>query len=1355
MMISIHLVLKNTQCEGTDAKVVAPVLFQSISAQIYLGRCSTTTCEHKSLRQTNQEQFYSEFNSKDILLCGTNFLCRTKRTITQIIALELMCGGNVEPNPGPETATVATQPRETLEDRDLHKDSTTLVTTYNVRGLNDEKKLRHCLNRVYKGCISKNSDYIICLQETYITGPGRIPFLWRGNFHLTPGRGNSCGCLTLLSSHLNIIQAVNIDDRAHVLALQKSSEPNVSIIVANIYAPNPNTQDKIEFFEQVFDQISTLSERFSCDNILAIGDFNLVFKENETKNRNITSQEKRVASFVKDQMAGLNLSDSWSDRSAFTWRRPNSNIFSTIDRILYSKAHLKLNAIRGNWSYGYSDHAAVRGGFSYLNKKAPMRSKITRLDPSLARNKDISLAIVEDYDEMMTTVPPHWNPHMKLEFAKVCIRTVVEKAQADRKMKEKAEEDEVNDELEIAVDKLAGGTARNENTLIDYIEDLRARKAVLIDEKGARLAERLGTKWHNEGEKSTKYFLRLLNRSSPDSFVSLSKDDGTELTDQDLIEKEIVEFYKKLYEEGDQIHYNNDPTFFNEIVPISDQDDAAVTRRITPDELRETLHGCSDSAPGPDGIPYSIIGLLWSSFGKLLCEAWDYSLLTGELTASHKTSYLRLIPKAGKDIKKLTNWRPITLSNCDHKLITKTYSKRLCLKLASKIEERQTAYLKGRLINDNIRAIISTIDLANVEQLSGLIVALDAKKAFDSVDHNYIEKCLISFGCSRFVGIFRILYKNLRTSIIINGKIVNGFSIKRGVKQGDALSCIIFIMCMEPLLRNIEANRAIGAIKSRTLDKELPKAYAYADDVNGVLIDSEAALQAVFTEYERLTAISGLELNADKTELMRIGNQNENNYTILYLRKQYRLTSCAKIKINGIFFQKDRQEMLNSNVDAVITKMDRHFRQWSRRGLSTMGKILIAKTFGISQLIYLLQSVAITDVHLKKINQIVFKFIWNRHYLAAKAPERIKRQIVCNSVRNGGFGMIDINQLDDSLKLRALGRLLVSEHPFNKLIKDRLNLDSYWCPELNVRCDSVITRAIHLLKLDRAKLWSDPASDSDRNVMASIRHEKIKNIVSTRGQGSLDFFQIWTRGARRLGDLTRQELARLGRHIDPTRIHKLELALVYNLPPPPDEFASSFYINKKHKHLGKITSKEFRTNRTADSPILEFKLGVRLSESDSRTWSLRLSKLTSTKHKNILLRVVHGDIYTQSKLHRFGLADNDTCPRCNHTEDLRHKFIECDYVKRIWSAVEGYLNSTNLDIDQDLKILAAYPGASLTAMTLTAEIMQMILQLKPDQNFLRHPKSFVERAIKSLKVKEGNKKIKNDFIQMLGGDRTE
>ena len=39
-----------------------------------------------------------------------------------------------------------------------------------------------------------------------------------------------------------------------------------------------------------------------------------------------------------------------------------------------------------------------------------------------------------------------------------------------------------------------------------------------------------------------------------------------------------------------------------------------------------------DTAPGPDGIPYSVFGKLWFTAGPLVLEAWKYSNEKGELS---------------------------------------------------------------------------------------------------------------------------------------------------------------------------------------------------------------------------------------------------------------------------------------------------------------------------------------------------------------------------------------------------------------------------------------------------------------------------------------------------------------------------------------------------------------------------------------------------------------------------------------------------------------------------------------------------------------------------------------------------
>ena len=149
-----------------------------------------------------------------------------------------------------------------------------------------------------------------------------------------------------------------------------------------------------------------------------------------------------------------------------------------------------------------------------------------------------------------------------------------------------------------------------------YKRQLRDRKGALIEIKGEKLADKLGSKWYNEGEKSTRYFLNLLKRKAPDNFQILTNGSGVDIGTQELIEQEIVQFYKSLYEDYDKNQIRDVPisdNFFGLITAVSDEDDVKMASRITPKELEETLLTCKDSAPGPDGIPYSYYKVLWLS----------------------------------------------------------------------------------------------------------------------------------------------------------------------------------------------------------------------------------------------------------------------------------------------------------------------------------------------------------------------------------------------------------------------------------------------------------------------------------------------------------------------------------------------------------------------------------------------------------------------------------------------------------------------------------------------------------------------------------------------------------------------
>ena len=1306
----------------------------SISPPLSLFKAEPTECNQDRFRKTSAKNSVCLLKRDKLI---KHLLMQTdERQSSELSKDRLRRSGDVESNPGPATAQ--------RRNRNRHGDL--MVTTYNIRGLKDEVKMRHFLNLCYKNAAAVKSDHVVLLQETYIDQPGKLPFIWRGNFFLTAGEGHSGGCLTLLSSHLNVVASREIAKRAHVLACQKQGETGIAYIIANIYAPNPNTTEKIEFFENLFELVHELELLYDCSRVIVAGDFNLTFKETECKNRIRLVQEKRVAKHVASLAEDSGLVDVWSKDAQLTWRRPNTDCFSCLDHIFYSSNLLKNLESKTDWSLSFSDHAAVVACLNFCDSEPSEKSRIIRLDPSLIKTSVEKVELEKKFDEMWRHMDRTWDPHTKLEYAKLCIRTVAERLQAERKRREVTEEEEVNEELELSISKLEKGckNVRERTILIEYVEELRGRKEALIEIKGKRLAEKLGSKWYNEGEKSTKYFLRLLQRHTPDKFGELVNSRNETLVGKNEVENEIVSFYKNLYENYDNSHLvvDTDQNFFNEVQSVPGPDAAEVVKPITLEDLTKTLLTCRDSSPGPDGIPYSYLGALWSTIGPLICEAWNHSLRTGKLCPSHKTSYLRLIPKAGKDIKKLTNWRPITLSNCDHKLITKTYSIRISSKVEEVIKARQTAYLKGRLINDNIRSIAMTLHLSNMkdETIDGLLVSLDAKKAFDSVEHSYIERCLEKFGLAEFVRIFRILYAGLKTDILINGKIVPGYLIKRGVKQGDALSCVLFIMCMEPMIANIEANPNIRSIHSRKLDSELPKAYTYADDLNCMIRNTRKGLQSIFEEYARLTKQSGLELNADKTEILRFANQLKSApftpelFRINYLGKTFDLASVKETKINGIIFQQNEDAMRTRNVESVRQKMENQLKNWSKRNLTTLGKILIVKTFGISQIIFLMQSLVLNKSDLKTLNEILYRFIWNRHFQAAKAPERIKREILTTSCKNGGYGMLDIAQLDDGLKLRSLGRLLTTKHPTLILLKNKINFDDFFFPKFGSELDGYVARGVELLRQDRIRLLSDPNLRSDIKLVKAIRACKILNVVKPQYKGNITIFMLGRAGKRVLGQLNSRELGQLKYLLNENFSYdQISTALALRLPNMDDETKRQYVRNGKWVELSKLTSKEIRSCRSLELPICNFKSGLLLDPGECQGWLKILNSLNSTGHKNAILRFVHGDIYSKERQFRFGLSDTPNCETCGQIETINHRIIECDYANALWRAVANLMDTPQIQIDHNF-VVGAYEGCSKANLTLHAEIITKLTRNLRVTHL--NPETYVENLVRNLAKRE-------------------
>jgi hypothetical protein len=148
-------------------------------------------------------------------------------------------------------------------------------------------------------------------------------------------------------------------------------------------------------------------------------------------------------------------------------------------------------------------------------------------------------------------------------------------------------------------------------------------------------------------------------------------------------------------------------------------------------------------------------------------------------------------------------------------------------------------------------------------------------------------------------------------------------------------------------------------------------------------------------------------------------------------------TVVDKIKVLGVYFERDKmakyiEENWNSKIDRIYSLI----KDWSKRDLSVHGKIVVVKTFLVSQLVYIMQSIGLPQAVLTRIHRILYKFIWQRKHSNRKAFEKVKRKIMETEYKEGGLNMINILDFQKYLYLQWAGRLFTALRTIGRVYRN-------------------------------------------------------------------------------------------------------------------------------------------------------------------------------------------------------------------------------------------------------------------------------------------------------------------------------
>ena len=212
---------------------------------------------------------------------------------------------------------------------------------------------------------------------------------------------------------------------------------------------------------------------------------------------------------------------------------------------------------------------------------------------------------------------------------------------------------------------------------------------------------------------------------------------------------------------------------FQESRRVTEKEQEEMDLEITLDDIEDTVKNLkSDKAPGVTGFTNEFYKECYKDLNIWILNYIKYTKNEGTLSYMQKRGSITLIPKGDKDKRELGNWRPITLLNTLYKLISAILAKKIKKVLPRLIGKEQKGFVDGRNISDAIRGLYDTIDYANNNKRRGIMLAIDFKKAFDSIAFAFIKAVLKFFRFSnRLIEWIMILLKDFVVEVVQAGNI--------------------------------------------------------------------------------------------------------------------------------------------------------------------------------------------------------------------------------------------------------------------------------------------------------------------------------------------------------------------------------------------------------------------------------------------------------------------------------------------------------------------------------------------------------------------------------------------------------
>jgi hypothetical protein len=556
------------------------------------------------------------------------------------------------------------------------------------------------------------------------------------------------------------------------------------------------------------------------------------------------------------------------------------------------------------------------------------------------------------------------------------------------------------------------------NQVGDQVGMLKKKLNDLLGKEEIMWRQRSRVQWLREGDRNTKFFhARANHRKWRNGIGGITNQNGRWVTKQNDIAQVAVQYFQAIFSTSNPTE-EDISMVLNQITPsVTEEMNQILSKDFIAAEVGEALAQMGPTkAPGPDGMPHLFFQSCWSQLGSNVTEAVLDCLNHGGSLQSINHTHLVLIPKRPSPTA-ITEYRPISLCNVLYKLVSKTLANHLKAILPALISDKQSAFVPGRQIVDNILVAFEAMHSLKTAQRRGpgqMALKLDMSKEYDRVEWNFLEGMMRRMGfVDSWVKLVMHCISSVSYSVVVNG-VPNGMIYpSRGLRQGDPLSPYLFLLCGEGLSALLHKAEEASDLHGVACSRRGPRIshLLFADDS---LLFCEATMRecAVLMELlRRYEKASGQLVNTDKTSLFFCRNTAENlRVAIQHVIGVPEVRKLEKYLGLPSFVGRSKYPTFAQIKEKVWIRI----HGWKEKLLSQAGREILIKTVAQSMPTYTMNCFLLPKRICSELQSIVRQFWWGQ-----KGGERkinwLAWKKMCRSKFQGGMGFRDLEAFNLTL----------------------------------------------------------------------------------------------------------------------------------------------------------------------------------------------------------------------------------------------------------------------------------------------------------------------------------------------------